>query len=131
MSCLRSCWLVRRPPSSPPRTGGLVHCLPARPPQSCAICDMKYESCCRSERVINTPGKHMSPYALTNMLLHTCGHNWITKYAHSRMSSHTHIETPAPQKHAAMRDTPAVPRCSFCNLIYYQWQWFLKLLWFG
>lgn len=129
MSCLKSHWLIRCSPSSTSGTG--VLCPQARPSWSCAKCDMKYESCCRSERAINIPSKHMSPCALTNMLLHTHGHNWITEYAHSRMSSHTHVETPAPQKHAAMRDTPAVPCWSFCNLIYYQWQRFLKLLWFG
>ena len=103
MCCLRSCRLVRCPPTLPPLTGGPELCQPAPP---CPKCDMKYESRCRSEKVINTPSKHLIPCALTNRLSHTRGCKCVTKHAHLSVIPLTHIlETPGPWRHAAVCDT--------------------------
>lgn len=74
-----SCWSSRRPLTSPHQG---ARALPAG---GCAKCDVKHESCCRSEGAINAPSKHLSPSALTNTLLDTRRCNCITKYALWRM----------------------------------------------
>lgn len=91
-------------PSSSPLTRGPALCQAALPSQSCPKCDMKYESRCASERVINTASQHLSPCALTNMLPHTHGHNRITN-----MHACTHMYRHKGHRHTKPCVTPCSP----------------------
>lgn len=110
---LLACWC---PLPSPQLTRRLALRQPALPSRRCAKCDMKYESCCRFERVINTPRKHLSPCALTNMPCHTLlvttgSRNMYTGWSY--LHTCTDMSTTETCSHAWH---PVVLHWSFCNL---------------